>query len=108
MKAEGEGGLALNKQPDNNIIYCERLNQFSSSYGQEEQALCTLCNSSRGIRLNGDNWKRDILMTDLEQITFTRAYYTLRSIFIDLPFAFALTGNNMCFVSVRLKVRHYN
>jgi hypothetical protein len=70
-KAESSGGLAGRTGSDSNFFYCNKIDNTSSSYELEEIAICRLCNATMGIRFVADNYKKDIILTDLESITFT-------------------------------------
>ena len=78
------------------------MHTLSASIYNEEKTLCTLCDASKGMHLNGNNWKSQISMTEAEYNAFNVTLDRLMTLFLDRPMAFAISGNEMCFVSARL------
>lgn len=84
------------------MIDCENINQDRSfALEVEEQIVCSLCNATKGIRINGNNWLTKIQMSKPEKLTFNAQNQKLQSKFMDVPFAFAIGTASMCFVTRR-------
>ena len=52
------------------VIYCDLINNMTHSYEKEEVILCQICNVSKGLRIRNDNWKSELIVTRKENITF--------------------------------------
>jgi hypothetical protein len=84
------------------MIECENIKRDRSPHLEvEEEMVCNLCNATKGIRINGNNWLTKLQMSKNEKLTFNKQNSKLQAKFMDVPFAFAVGAASMCFVTRR-------